>query len=244
MLTPNAASVPASAVVPAVRRPVAAVFRGLIASAAATGVVIECALGSVPVVLSFFTVWSNIAVAIVLALSARRAWTGRPPLPALWTGGALLCVSVVGLVFHLILANGSSEFNQAAEIAKLTGGRAVANQLLHTVTPVGTALDWLLLTLPGALRWRHAAQWLAAPAAYLAFALIRGALLSPDAPTRYTYPFLDVTEYGYGGVATNALVLGLAFYALGLVIVGLDRVRPAVRGRENRISSQGAGGLK
>ncbi|MDT9693054.1 Pr6Pr family membrane protein [Streptomyces sp. P9(2023)] len=245
MLTPNtAAAVPASAVIPAVRRPYAAAFGGLIALAAATGVVIECVLGSVPVVLSFFTIWSNIAVAVVFALSARRAWTGRPPLAALWTGGVLLCISVVGLVFHFVLANGSSEFNQAAEIAKLTGGKAVANQLLHTVTPIGTALDWLLLTLPGALRWRHAAQWLAAPAAYLTFALIRGALLSPDVPTRYTYPFIDVTEYGYGGVALNALILGLAFYALGLTIVALDRVRPAVRGRENRISSQGVGGLK
>ncbi|MEU4268120.1 Pr6Pr family membrane protein [Streptomyces sp. NPDC026092] len=245
MLTPNsAAAVPASAVIPTVRRPVAAVFRALIALAAATGVVIECVMGSVPVVLSFFTIWSNIAVAVVFALSARRAWIGRPPLPAVWTGGVLLCISVVGLVFHLVLANGSSEFNQAAEIAKLTGGKAVANQLLHTVTPIGAALDWLLLTLPGALRWRHAAQWLAAPAAYLTFALIRGAVLSPDVPTRYTYPFIDVTRYGYAGVTVNALVLGLAFFALGLAIVGLDHVRPAVRGRENRISSPGAGGLK
>ncbi|WP_137988508.1 Pr6Pr family membrane protein [Streptomyces vilmorinianum] len=251
MLTPNAATTPAapgsasaSAVVAPVRRPFAAAFRGLIALAAATGVVIECVYGSVPVVLSFFTIWSNILVAIVFALSAHRAWTRRPPLPALWTGGVLLCISVVGLVFHFVLANGSSEFNQAAEIAALTGPKAVANQLLHTVTPIGTVLDWLLLTAPGALRPRHAAQWLAAPATYLTFALIRGALLSPDVPTRYTYPFIDVTAYGYGGVAVNALVLGIAFSALGLVIVGLDRVRPAVRGRENRISSPGAGGLK
>lgn len=244
MLTPNTAAVPASAVIPTVRRPVAAIFRGLIAGAAATGVVIECVLGSVPTVLSFFTIWSNIAVAVVLALAAHRAWTGRPPLRALWTGGALLCISVVGLVFHFVLANGSSEFNQAAEIDALTGGKAVANQLLHTVTPLGTAVDWLLLTLPGALRRRHAAQWLAAPAAYLIFALIRGALLSPDVPTRYTYPFIDVAEYGYGGVAVNALVLGAAFYALGLAIVALDRVRPAVRPRENRISPESAGGLK
>ncbi|MEV4944245.1 Pr6Pr family membrane protein [Streptomyces sp. NPDC053755] len=244
MLTPKTAAVPASAVLPAVRRPVAAAFRALIALAAATGVVIECVLGSVPVVLSFFTIWSNIAVAVVFALSALRAWNGRPPLPALWTGGVLLCIGVVGLVFHLVLANESSAFNQAAEIAGLRGGKAVANQLLHTVTPIGAALDWLVLTLPGALRWRHAAQWLAAPAAYLAFALTRGALLSPDARTRYTYPFLDVAEHGYASVLLNAAVLGLVFYAVGLLIVGLDRVRPAVRLRENRISSQSAGGLK
>jgi hypothetical protein len=244
MITPHTAAVPASAVIPVARRPYAAAFRALIALAAATGVVIECVYGSVPVVLSYFTIWSNLLVAVVFTLSARRAWTRRPPLPALWTGGVLLCISVVGLVFHLVLANGSSEFNVVDELAELSGAKAVANQLLHTVTPIGAALDFLLLTLPGALRWHHAAQWLAAPAAYLTFALIRGALLSPDVPSRYTYPFIDVTELGYGGVLVNVLVLGVAFYALGLAIVALDRIRPAARGRENRISSPGVGGLK
>ncbi|MGA5063366.1 Pr6Pr family membrane protein [Streptomyces exfoliatus] len=245
MLTPDSAAVPASAVMPpAPPRPYAAAFRGLIALSAATGLVIECVYGNVLVVLSFFTIWSNILVALALGWGAVRAWTRRPPLPALWTGGVLLCITVVGLVFHLVLDNEASEFNQAAEIARLTGAKAVANQLLHTVTPIGTALDFLLLTLPGALRWQHAAQWLAIPGLYLAFALTRGALLSPGAPTRYTYPFLDVTAHGYAAVLTNAVVLGSAFYALGLAIVGLDRVRPAPRRPGNRISSQRARGLK
>ncbi|MFI8911082.1 Pr6Pr family membrane protein [Streptomyces sp. NPDC053513] len=244
MITPRTEAAPAPADIPARRRPWAAAFRGLVALSAATGLVIECVYGDVLVVLSFFTVWSNVLAAAVLGLGAVRAWTRRPPLPALWTGGTLLCVSVVGLVFHLVLDNEASEFNAAAEIARLGGGRAVANQLLHTVTPIGAALDFLLLTAPGALRWRHAAQWPAAPALYFAFALVRGALFSPGAPTRYTYPFLDVTAHGYGGVLANAVALGAAFYALGLAIIGLDRIRPAPRPSEYRISSERARGLK
>ncbi|WP_329280264.1 Pr6Pr family membrane protein [Streptomyces sp. NBC_00691] len=245
MITPNRGpAVPASAVLPTTRRPYAAALRGLIALAAVTGLLIECLHGNVLVVLSFFTIWSNILVALVLGRGAVRAWTGRPPLPALWTGGVVLCITVVGLVFHLVLDNPASEFNEAAAIARLSGARAVANQLLHTVTPIGTALDFLLLTAPGALHWRHAAQWLAVPGLYLAFALARGALLSDDTPTRYTYPFLDVTEHGYAGVLTNALVLGTGFYALGLAIVALDRIRPAPRPPGNRISPQRARGLK
>ncbi|GAA2793991.1 Pr6Pr family membrane protein [Streptomyces showdoensis] len=223
---------------------VTALFRGLLALAAVTGIVIECVEGNPLVVFSFFTIWSNTAVAVVLGWGAVRAWTRRPPLPAPWTGGVLLCIAVVGLVFHLVLDNAASEFNESAAIARLTGARAVANQLLHTVTPIGVALDWLLLTRPGALRWRHAAQWLAAPGAYLVFALVRGALVSPDTPTRYTYPFIDVTAHGYAGVLLNAVVLGLAFYALGLLLVAVDRVRPSLVGRGERISSLGAGGLK
>ncbi|MFH9741134.1 Pr6Pr family membrane protein [Streptomyces roseolus] len=222
----------------------AAAFRALIALAAVTGVTIDCVQGDPLVAFSFFTVWTNTAVAVALGLGAARAWTGRPPLPAVWSGGVLLCISVVGLVFHLVLDNPASSFNQAAALDRLTGARAVSNQLLHTVTPIGVALDWLLLTRPAAFRPRHAALWLAAPGVYLAFSLVRGALLPAGHPTRYTYPFLDVAAHGYAGVLLNALVLGLAFYALGLLLVAADRFRPAVAGRRNRISSLGAGGLK
>uniref|UniRef100_A0AAU2JQN3 Pr6Pr family membrane protein n=1 Tax=Streptomyces sp. NBC_00049 TaxID=2903617 RepID=A0AAU2JQN3_9ACTN len=228
---------------------VPAVFRALIAAAAVVGVLVECAYGSVPVVLSFFTVWTNILVAVVFTLSAVRAWQRRPDLDPLYRGGVLLFILITGLVFHLVLANPSSPFNVVEELDKLSGAKAVANQLLHTVTPIGAVLDFLLLTAPRTLRPRHAAQWLAFPLAYVTFALIRGALLSPGTRTRYTYPFIDVAQYGYGRVALNAVVLGIAFYALGLALVAADRYRPASPLaprplRENRISSPAAGPLK
>ncbi|MFD7915354.1 Pr6Pr family membrane protein [Streptomyces sp. NPDC059752] len=106
-----------------------------------------------------------------LAAPARR----RSPLP----GRVLLFILITGLVFHLVLANPSSPFNVVADLDRLTGARAVANQLLHTVTPAGALLDFLLLTTPRTLRPRHAALWLAYPLAYVTFALLRGALLAP-----------------------------------------------------------------
>ncbi|WP_405529989.1 Pr6Pr family membrane protein [Streptomyces avidinii] len=161
----------------------------------------------------------------------------------------LLFILITGLVFQLILANPSSPFNAVAELDRLTGARAVASQLLHTVTPVGALLDFLFLTTPRALRPRHAAQWLAYPLAYVTFALARGALLTPGTARRYPYPFIDVAQYGYARVTVNALVLGAAFYALGLVLVAADHHRPPSRlaprpPRENRISSPARGPLK
>lgn len=224
-------------------------FRAVIAAAAVTGVVIECVQGSVPLVLSFFTIWTNILVAAVFALSAARTWQRRPDVAPLWRGGALLFILITGLVFHLVLANPSSPFNVTAELDKLTGAKAVANQLLHTVTPIGAALDFLLLTTPRTLRPRHAVQWLAYPLAYVTFALVRGALLAPGTKGRYPYPFIDVAQYGYARVALNAAVLGLFFYALGLALVATDRFRRASPlavdpARENRISSPAGGPLK
>lgn len=199
--------------------------------------------------LSFFTIWTNIAVAVVFGVRAVRARQGRPDTGPLLRGGVLLFILITGLVFHLVLANPASPFHAAAEIHELTGARAVAHQLLHTVTPLGAVLDFLLLSAPGTLRPRHALQWPAYPLAYVTFALTRGALLAPGTTSRYPYPFLDAARYGYGRVALNAAVLGVLFAALGLALVALDRRRPVPAPavcppRENRISSPAEGPLK
>ncbi|MET9429062.1 Pr6Pr family membrane protein [Streptomyces sp. NPDC003036] len=246
MTAPFSTHVPASAVVPPVRRPYAAAFRALIALAALTGVAIDLALGSPGRVLSYFTIQSNLLVAAVFAASAHRAWSRRrPPLPPVISGGTLLFITITGAVYHLLLADDAARFSMTdGGTSTTTGWHLLANHLLHTVTPIAAALDWLLLIRPGGLRPRHAALWLLYPLAYLIFALTRGALLSPGTPARYPYPFLDVAAHGYATTLTDAATLGLAFAALAFALVGLDRIRPTPRLRENRISSPGAGGLK
>ncbi|MGK5543837.1 Pr6Pr family membrane protein [Streptomyces sp. URMC 127] len=241
--TTGTAGVPASAVVPPTgRRPFAAAFRALVALAALTGIVLDTIdsddLGRL---FSYFTIQSNILVAISFAWAAHRAWSGRPALSPRITGAALLYISITGLVFHFVLSNDSSGFAMTSERTPL---ESIANQLLHTVTPLAAALDWLLLTVPGGFLLRHAWQWLVYPLLYLPFALIRGALLDPGTEGRYPYPFLDVDLHGWDGIATNAITFGLAFYALALTLVLLDRVRPHLRGPRNRISPTGSGPLK
>ncbi|WP_406373569.1 Pr6Pr family membrane protein [Streptomyces sp. NBC_00647] len=241
--------VPATAVVAPTRRPATAAYRVLVALAAAAGVAIDLKLGDPARVLSYFTIQTNLLVAVVFTASARRAWSARRPLPGVLTGGTLIYISITGLVYHLILANESAPFSMTGEIDTLSGWHAVANQLLHTVTPIAVVLDWLLLTRPTPLALRNAATWLLYPLAYLAFCLARGAMMSPGTPARYPYPFVDVDRHSYGGTLGNAAVLSVAFYALALLIVALDHVRPdpvrrRVRRPENRISSPATSGLK
>ncbi|MEU9416217.1 Pr6Pr family membrane protein [Streptomyces sp. NPDC048272] len=74
-----------------------------------------------------------------------------------------------------------------------------------------------------------------------------GRRTGPGRRARYPYPFVDVARYGYGQVALNALILSIAFFALGLALVVADRFRPGLRpgrARENRISSPADGPLK
>lgn len=217
--------VPATAVVTPVRRPMAAVFRLLTAAAAVTAVTVEVLLGSPLEVLSRFAIQSGILLTLVMTVSARRAWTTHRPLPSALTGATLLYVVIAALVHHLLLANASSPFTTPAS-ASPTGWHAITNVTLHTAIPLAALLDWLLLTPAGHLHLRQTAPWLVYPMAYLAFTLTRGELLVAGTPDRYLYGFLDVAEDGYKSVLANALLLGLGFYALAVLLVTLDHIRP------------------
>ncbi|MER6209080.1 MULTISPECIES: Pr6Pr family membrane protein [unclassified Streptomyces] len=220
-----ASPVPATAVVAPYSRPLTAAYRLLVALVAAAAVTVDLLLGSPIRVLTYFTIQSNILLALVMLATARRAWTARRPVSPLITGAALLYITITSLVYHLILVpHASSPFAMTG--GTVTGWQAVTNQVLHTVTPIAAVIDWLFLTAPGRLRLRMAATWLLYPLTYLAVSLGRGELILPGTPGRYLYSFLDVERHGYKSVLGNALLLGLAFYALSVLLVALDHARP------------------
>lgn len=69
-------------------------------------------------------------------------------------------------------------------------------------------------------------RWCVFPAAYLAYALIRGAMLGS-----YPYPFIDVLAIGYMRVAINSIGLLVLFLALGYSVLGLSRLAGVRQGR-------------
>jgi len=209
-----------------VHRPYTAAYRLLVALLAIAGVTIDLLLGSPVRVLTYFAIQSNLLLALVFTLEARRAWSARRPLPSAVTGATLLYITITGLVYHVFLAGTSTPFSMTGGTAPLTGWEWISNQILHTAVPLAALLDWLLLTPRGRLHLRQAATWMLYPLAYLTLYLIRGELIIPGSPGRYLYTFLDVDLHGYKHILGNALLLGLGFYALAVVLVALDHTRP------------------
>lgn len=220
--------VPAAAVMAPVPRPLTALYRLLIALMALAGVALELLLGSPARTLSYFSVQSNAFLALVMVISAHRAWAARRPLPAMVTGAALLYVLTAGLTYHLLLGHTTPPFSMTGATTPPTPwhGQWTALQLLHTATPIAALLDWLLLTARGNLHLRQTAAWLVYPLAYLAFYLGRAELLIPATAGRYLYPFLDADHHGYRGTLANALLIGLAIYALAILLILVDHTRP------------------
>ncbi|GHF76756.1 integral membrane regulator [Streptomyces thermodiastaticus] len=211
---------------PPVRRPWTAAYRALIAAAAAGAVAVELLTGRPLHVLSHAEIQTAIVLAVVLTLSARRAWTADRPLPAALTGAVVFYVTTTALIHHLLLTPPSAPYSITGTPGAHPLLQSAAGHLLHTLLPLAALADWLLLTTPARLHPRQTADWMLYPLAYLAFCLTRGALLPPTAPDRYLYPFLDAARHSYKHVLGNALLIGLACYALALFLVGLDHVRP------------------
>ena len=148
---------------------------------------------------AFFTVQSNLLVggtSLVLAVRPRPGST----LFAVVRLTSLVAITVTGVVYHVALSR----------VLVLSGIHQFGNQLVHTVVPLLCVVGWLLFG-PRRLTSVRIAFWsLVFPAAWLAFTLIRGAVVH-----WYPYPFIDVDRIGYAKTALNCswvlvLLLGLA----------------------------------
>jgi hypothetical protein len=122
-----------------------------------------------------------------------------------------VAITVTGIVFHAVLA----------QTLDLKSWDAVGNELVHTVVPVLAVAGWALIGPRRRFSRRIAWLSLIFPVCWLAFTLIRGAIAH-----WYPYPFIDVTQLGYGLTAVNCVWMALLF--LGLAAGAL---RPADRMR-------------
>lgn len=165
----------------------------------------------VVIFLGYFTVLTNILVCLALTLpivapaSALGRFFARPAVAS----GVAVSITLVSIAYHLFLRN----------IWDPQGLQWLADLLLHYVVPVLYVLYWWLVVPKASLHWTHPWLWAAYPAAYLAYALIRGSIIGT-----YPYPFIDVGVIGYQQTMLNAMGLLVGFIALGLLFVALGRM--------------------
>jgi hypothetical protein len=164
----------------------------------------------------FFTTQSNLVLAVVLAWAGIASLLGKRQPPGWLKGAVTLFILITGLVAYLVLAPPGPEPHVL--------GPFTSTDLVHRVVPIAAFVDFLVCDEHRRLRLRYALWWLTYPAAYFAFALIRGAIYPHRA---YPYPFVDVHEHGYGGVAVNFVVYGVLFWLLGAALCGIDRLMRA-----------------
>jgi hypothetical protein len=161
--------------------------------------------------LSFFTILSNILVALTFSVAALAPHGSagklllRPPMAT----ATALYITVTGLVYYFMLAS----------LYDLSGWTKVYNSTLHYALPPAYVLFWLAFVQKGTLRLRHALWMLAAPMAYGVYTLARGAMVA-----WYPYPFLNAAELGYPRTFWNIGEFLIIFIVGALAFLLLDNV--------------------
>jgi hypothetical protein len=172
-------------------------------------------LGGLMSYFSYFTVLTNMLVAVVLTCaatrreSAARRWFLQP-----WvSSGVAVSIVLVSVAYNLLLRH----------LFRPEGLQFVADELLHDVMPLLFLGYWWFCVPKGTLRLKHVPLWLIYPCVYFAYAMLRGHLLSA-----YPYWFLSVNMWGYAQVFINAAGVLVGFVVIGLLMIGLDRWRARI----------------
>lgn len=165
-------------------------------------------------IFAFFTILSNLVVAIttlLLALNPNRTSLVFRVFRLI----GVVSITVTFVVFHVALSH----------LLDLESWAEAANQLQHTVVPILTIAGWCLLGPRGLTSSRVARLTMLFPAGYVIFTMIRGPLSSDF----YPYPFVDVRHLGYLKVIINGVWVALLFVAVAAAATALDKRLPGRR---------------
>lgn len=149
--------------------------------------------------LSFFTVESNIIVAVVLLLSALATAGNKNNKLDTVRSAAAVYILIVGFGFSLLLSGLDNTIFTAVPWD---------NIVLHYIMPVAMLVD-IIIDRPGKQLFKRSLAWLLFPIAYLAYSLVRGTITG-----WYPYPFLNPADDGYGAVIVT--VAGMLILATGI----------------------------
>ena len=153
----------------------------------------------------YFTILTNALVALILAFHLLHE-----PQSASRLAGLTLAIGIVGVVYHLLLAN----------LAELEGIEILVDHALHTIVPLMTFLWWAGFAPKKPLSLLSPIRWIVWPAGYAIYAVLRGMM-----DGKYPYFFLNLEKLGWDGLGISIaqflvafLIAGYALYAVALVL--------------------------
>jgi hypothetical protein len=171
--------------------------------------------GGVALYLAYFTILTNIMIAISLAASAlapRSALAQLTSRPGIETTLAA-SIALVGGGYYVLLSGAWDP----------RGWLLAANVALHYVTPVVFLVFWWMSTAGRRLAWKLMPLAALYPLAYFGYVLARGA-----ATGFYPYPFLDAGQLGYARVLAITAGVAVAYLSVVAALVGITRLRARV----------------
>ena len=204
-----------------------------------------CALGLVGIVASFgifddytmfrwdfyvhFTNLSNyLCIGIMVAQliqTAKKKEDSYVTAAPLFKFIGVLAILLTFVVFNALLAGAADRDPQL--------NWRVGSLLAHVVLPIMFVADWFLFRERGKVKWYYPIASAGFPLAYMVFILIQATILKFDTsilipgtntPLIYPYFFVNLETQGVAGVAKWAVILLVAFMAVGCLFYGIDKL--------------------
>lgn len=167
--------------------------------------------------ISYFTILSNILVAIALAGEASASLNQRPLSGRFeWMRGfAVFCIIATGITYTFF------PHAPGGAMLQIDNSLSWANTVFHHIMPIVAALDWILFPPKRVVRWISVVYWILLTAVYAIYVEVLGAMSGV-----YPYFFLDPTKLGgYAGVSRAALGFIPFFLVFGVGIVLANKLR-------------------
>src|SRR5438093_7253001 len=168
---------------------------------------------------SYFTIQSNLIGIPVLLVMAIQPSRHRPAGLEGLRGAATAYLTVTFVLVVALLQN-----------VDVGLPLAWVDVVLHKLTPVVILADWLIDPPHVPISWRRSLRWLAYPLAWVAYTMVRGAIVG-----WYPYPFLDPAHGGYAQVGATVVMILVASAAVCVFVAWLGSMLGARRRRSESL---------
>ena len=137
----------------------------------------------------------------------------------------MLAILLTFVVFNALLAGAADRDPQL--------NWRIGSLLCHVFLPILFVGDWFLFRERGKVKWYYPIASAGFPLAYMIFIFVQAAILKFDTsilipvtntPLIYPYFFVNLETQGVAGVAKWAVLMFVAFMAVGFVFYGIDRI--------------------
>lgn len=160
---------------------------------------------NIPNFFSFFTIQSNILVALLLLLIGFCNLKGITGNIAFLRGAATLYIAMTGVIYFLLLSGNEDALQTTIPWV---------NIVLHYLMPIAVVADWIFFPARHNVPFRRALLWFAYPFAYAVYSFVRGAVTG-----WYPYPFLNPVTTGWPNVVAISLIIAIAIIGLTWLLV-------------------------